>query len=161
MHISTNPRGRAISLLLGCGLVLSGCLAMYEIAAFEPTEPRRLSSGAFTVTIDSELQPSTDMGYRELLMVVRVTNTSGSEAVFDSRDLSVFVPESGLSYYSIARGQESVSLPQHRSDVITAVPIGAGETIKGRLWFTAGRGDMDVESFMLRYGDAELEFLRD
>jgi hypothetical protein len=78
------------------------------------------------------------------------------EITFDSGELELVDLDSGISYYSISKDKESVSLPKGYERTITRSTLKAGRAISGLLYFVTGRGEAHAKQLKLIYKGVEL-----
>jgi len=150
---SRRRRGRWMALL--GAVLLSSCALLANSFSYQPSSPKVLKSDVFAVTVEDA---QTDMGVKDFIFDVTVENITSSEQVFDSGDLEVRDVASGISYFSISKGKEAVTLPV--ANVITRTTLKAGQKTAGRLWFPTPPVKANGEKIELLMGKVSQVFER-
>ncbi|MGA2615514.1 MAG: DUF4352 domain-containing protein [Spirochaetia bacterium] len=140
-------------LLAVVSTLVVGCLAMYGVSMYKlPSSPVQISP--FELTIK---KAQSDINATNYGIDVIVKNTSAEDATLDSGDFELLDVASGLSYYSISKDKESVSLPKGYERTITKTTVKAGRSISGMLFFVTGRGEAIAKQLRLIYKDITID----
>ena len=125
--------------------------SMAEVSRIQLYDPvrRTVSNGVFEV----ELQKlESGNGATNYYASLRVKNVGAEESRFDSADLELFDSE-GLSYFSVSKDTDSVSMPITMSDLIAVRSLKPGRMIEGRVLFSTPHDKAKSKSLTLQYGE--------
>ena len=125
---------------------------------YRPVNSDVLKDERFTLTIWDNPPPQTAGKATDFYFGVTVQNIDSKQRVFDTGALEVKDLTTGVSYFSVSKSKEPVSLPASKADVITKVSLKPGQKIEGRLWFITGRGKANAKKIELKMGSQSLIF---
>ena len=139
-------------------VLISSCgTGMYGFT-YRPSNSDVLKNERFALSISAP--PQTEWRATNFLFSVSVQNISSEEQVFDTGELEVKDLTTGVSYFSISKDKELVSLPADKTNVITKITLKPGQKIGGRLWFVTGDQEATAKKIELKSGNQSLTFER-
>ena len=128
-----------------------GCLhAMYGIKHYQSGLPKVLRDERFTITIDAKEAPHSDFRATDYLMLVQVKNISQADQLFDTGELELKDLDTGISYFSVSKDKDSVTVPSSRANTLTKVTLEPAQKIEGVLWFPTPDGKATANKLELR-----------
>lgn len=125
-------------------LLIAGCGGMYGYVHYVNDDaPVVFETNRFKIAISFM---STGMNYTNYYSSVTVKNKTNRDQEFDTGAMELIIEKTGISYYSISKDKDSVSVPRGMSDIILRTQLKAGRAIEGRIWFTTppGKANADV-----------------
>lgn len=136
-------------------LLIAGCVGMYGLRYVDSEAPVVFETKRFTITIS---YMSTGAGYTNYYSSVMVKNKTNREQMFDTGEMELIIEKTGISYYSISKDRDSVSLPRSMSDMILKTRVKAGRAIEGRIWFSTPPGKANAEVVKLEFDGRSITF---
>lgn len=146
LHAIVIPAFVALAALSGCAQSVD---QRFGYTHYKSGLPKVLSDGRFEVAVSA-----LDSGAhaKDYFATVTVRNTGKDKAVFDSGAFKLLDPASGISYHSVSKDKEAVTLPAELSHVITRKALEPGDKVSGALWFSTGLGEAKAASLELGFG---------
>ena len=87
-----------------------------------------------------------------------VKNIGKETATFDSGDLTLTQEKSGLSYFSVVKDKETVTIPVHYGEVITRRTLEPGQATRGQVWFRTPSGQARSSPITISYQGHAMKF---
>jgi len=130
-------------------LLIAGCGGMYGLVRYVDNDaPVVFETNRFKITIS---YMSTGMHNTNYYSSVTVKNKTNRDQVFDTGEMELIIEKTGISYYSISKDKDSISLPKNMSDVILTSKLKAGRAIEGRIWFSTPPGKANADVLKLTF----------
>jgi len=156
--MSRNPR-IALSCIgfLVCSILLGGCSTMYgksmmkaqKIHKYSYPRTQTLRNDKFEISLTMVYSGNQRMNY---YVFMRVKNISEEKAVFNSEELELLEPNSGLSFYSVSKDKETVETSGMYSDLITNMTLKPGRMTEGFVIFITRKGRATADNLELYLG---------
>lgn len=136
------------------GSVLSGCAAMLRVTEYKSGLPKVLKDDRFAITFRQDSPPHSGQDAEDYYMDVTVENVSAADQMFDTGDLELKDVATGISYFSISKSKDAVSIPSWKGPIMTKVELKPGQKTEGRLWFVAPPGKANAAKLEMKMGQA-------
>ena len=133
---------------------LSGCAAILRVSEYKSGLPKVLKDDRFAITFRQDTPPHSGQDAEDYFMDVTVENVSAGDQMFDTGDLELKDVGTGISYFSVSKSKDVVSIPSWRGPIITKVELKPGQKTEGRLWFVAPSGKAKADKLELKLGSA-------
>ena len=130
-------------------LTLASCAALYGVIRYSRGLPRTIGNGTFEFTIE---RAQTGLDHKDFHFMGSLKNVGSTEAVFDSGEVEARDEGSGVSYFSVSRDSQTVTLPLDMQHVILKRTLKPGQKITGTLWFPTARGEARARTDRLVQG---------
>jgi hypothetical protein len=134
--------------------LLSGCAAMLRVTEYKSGLPKVLKDDRFAITFRQDSPPHSGQDAEDYYMDVTVENVSAADQMFDTGDIELKDVGTGMSYFSISKSKDVVSIPSWKGPIITKVELKSGQKTEGRLWFVAPPGKAKADKLELKLGQA-------
>ena len=89
---------------------------------------------------------------------IRIKNNSTKNILFDSGDLSVKKLSNEISYFSISKDKDSVTVPVGSGNILTRINLEPGQATEGRIWISTQNGEADGSPIELHFKGATLKY---
>ncbi len=87
-----------------------------------------------------------------------VKNIGKESATFDSGDLTLTHEKSGLSYFSVVKDKETVTIPANYGEVLTRRTLEPGQATRGKVWFRTPSGQANTSPITISYQGHAMHF---
>jgi hypothetical protein len=134
--------------------LLSGCAGMLRVTEYKSGLPKVLKDDRFAITFQQNSPPHSGQDAEDYYMDVTVENVSTADQMFDTGDLELKDVGTGISYFSISKSKDTVSIPSWKGPIITKVELKPGQKTEGRLWFVAPPGKAKADKLEMKLGQA-------
>ena len=138
-------------------IIASGCAAMYGVKFYKAPSPT-LKAPSFAIAVQ---KVQTDLNNKDYYVTIKLTNLKSEEQLFDSGEMELVDTATGISYFSIAKDNASVTIPAHMNTVILKRSLPAGAATTGMIWFKTQIGEANAAKLLLKYGGSSVELIED
>jgi hypothetical protein len=134
--------------------LLPGCASMLRVTEYKSGLPKVLKDDRVAITFRPDSPPHSGQDAEDYYMDVTVENVSTADQVFDTGDLELKDVGTGISYFSISKSKDVVSIPSWKGPIMTKVELKPGQKTEGRLWFVAPPGKAKADKLEIKMGKA-------
>ena len=99
------------------------------------------------------------IGNTDYYLHIIVQNLTNTELFFDTADLELVNPTTGISYYSISRDLSKIKLNSNGMNLLTSTKLMPNRKIMGYVLFPTGSNNAKAESLELFYSNKKLSFI--
>lgn len=142
------------ALALLASSMLAACAGMLRVTEYKSGLPKVLKDDRFAITFRQDTPPHSGQDAEDYFMDVTVENVSAADQMFDTGDLELKDVGTGISYFSVSKSKDVVSIPSWKGPIITKVELKPGQKTEGRFWFIAPPGKAKADKLEIKMGQA-------